>query len=70
MKVRVEVQPDDDDGGYVARVPGLSIVEGRGETPELAALDAMDLASLYLECKEPEMLEFELVGAFDSDSDS
>lgn len=62
MRVRIELFPDEE-GGYIAVVPGLSLFEGRGGTPEEAASDAMDWASLYLECKEPEMLEFEVVGA-------
>lgn len=59
MRVRIEVMIDEDDG-YVALVPGLSVVEGRGETREEAIQDAISIASLYLECKEPEMLEFDI----------
>lgn len=59
MRVTVEVVLDEE-GEYLALIPGLSVVEGRGETRQEAIDDAISLASLYLECKEPEMLEFEV----------
>ena len=59
MRVPIQVHALEE-GGYIAVVPGISLFEGHGETPEEAIHDAMDWASLYLECKEPEMLEFEV----------
>ncbi len=62
MKVRIQISQLED-GRFVGHIPGLSHIEGQGDTAWEAAEDAMDLASLYLEPKEPEMLEFELEGA-------
>jgi predicted RNase H-like HicB family nuclease len=61
MRVQIQVEPLED-GGFVATVYGLSVFEGVGETPEEAVQEVIEQASLYLECKEPEMLEFEVMG--------
>lgn len=63
MRVQICVMPHED-GGYRAAVPGLSIVEGEGESMMEAIEDVMEKAALYLECKEPEMLEFEIEGGY------
>ncbi|MFM7203553.1 MAG: type II toxin-antitoxin system HicB family antitoxin [Myxococcota bacterium] len=49
-----------DEGLYRAFVPGLTIAEVEGEDARETLLEAMSRAALYLECKEPEMLEFEI----------
>ena len=48
---------------YVAEVPGLSVANTEAGSPEEAAEGAMEMASLYLEPKEPEFIRFEVVHA-------
>ena len=60
MKVPIEVEETGE--GFRASIPGMSLLEGRGETETEAVDELIDWASLFLECKEPDMLEFEIVG--------
>ena len=45
---------------YIAEIPGLSVATAEGETPHSALEECMDRAALYLDPKEPEMIEFEV----------
>lgn len=49
-----------EEGLYRAYVPGLTIAEVEGEDARETLMEAMGRAALYLECKEPEMSEFDV----------